>query len=55
MARIAAIRFEGNAAVADATLQAAMAKVAIGQEYSERDFRRLWITTSVPFTTNWVA
>lgn len=41
MARIAAIRFEGNAAVADATLQAAMAKVAIGQEYSERDFRRL--------------
>jgi outer membrane protein assembly factor BamA len=39
--KIAAIRFEGNAAIADAALQAAMAKVAMGQDYSERDFRRM--------------
>lgn len=38
---IAAIRFEGNAAIADARLQAAMARVAIGQDYSERDFRSM--------------
>lgn len=41
LAKIAAIRFEGNAAIADSALQAAMAKVAIGQDFSERDFRRL--------------
>ncbi|MGA3040572.1 MAG: POTRA domain-containing protein [Bryobacteraceae bacterium] len=39
--KIAAIRFEGNAAIADGALQAAMAKVAMGQEYTERDFRRM--------------
>src|ERR1035441_1788105 len=39
--KIAAIRFEGNAAIAEGGLQAAMAKVAIGQDYSERDFRRM--------------
>jgi len=39
--KIAAIRFDGNAAIADAALQAAMAKVAMGQDYSERDFRRM--------------
>lgn len=39
--RIAAIRFEGNAAIADGTLQAAMAKVAMGRDYTERDFRRM--------------
>jgi len=38
--KIAALRFEGNAAIADGALQAAMAKVAMGQEYTERDFRR---------------
>jgi outer membrane protein insertion porin family len=41
LSRIAAIRFEGNAAIGDAALQAAMTKVALGQEYSERDFRRM--------------
>src|SRR5580704_12965077 len=35
--RISAIRFEGNAAIADSALQAAMAKVAMGQECTERD------------------
>jgi outer membrane protein assembly factor BamA len=39
--RIAAIRFEGNSAIASGTLQAALAKVAMGEEYTERDFRRL--------------
>jgi outer membrane protein assembly factor BamA len=39
--KIAAIRFEGNAAIADSTLQASMTKVAMGQDYSERDFRRM--------------
>jgi outer membrane protein insertion porin family len=39
--KIAAIRFEGNAAIVDARLQAAMARVAIGQEYTERDFRSM--------------
>jgi outer membrane protein insertion porin family len=39
--RIAAIRFEGNAAISDRALQSAMARVALGQEYSERDFRRM--------------
>ena len=39
--RIEAIRFEGNTAIADRTLQNAMAKVAIGQEFTDRDFRRL--------------
>jgi outer membrane protein insertion porin family len=38
--QVAAIRFEGNAAITDSSLQAHMAKVALGQEYSERDFRR---------------
>ncbi|MGC9949946.1 MAG: POTRA domain-containing protein [Bryobacteraceae bacterium] len=38
--KIAAIRFEGNAAIADRTLQAHMAKVAIGQDFTERDVRR---------------
>ena len=38
--KVAAIRFEGNAAIAESTLQAAMAKVAMGQDYTERDFRR---------------
>jgi hypothetical protein len=38
--KVAAIRFEGNAAIADGALQAAMAKVAMDQEYTERDFRR---------------
>ena len=38
--KIAAIQFEGNAAIAEGTLQAAMAKVAMGQDYTERDFRR---------------
>jgi outer membrane protein assembly factor BamA len=37
--QVAAIRFEGNTAIADATLQAAMAKVAIGQDFTERNFR----------------
>jgi outer membrane protein insertion porin family len=40
LSKIAAIRFEGNSAIADGRLQAAMAKVAIDQEYTERDFRR---------------
>jgi len=39
--RIAVMRFEGNAAITDAALQAAMAKVAMGQDYSQRDFRRM--------------
>ncbi len=39
--RIAAIRFEGNHAVADRALQAAMAKVAVGQDFTERNFRRM--------------
>src|ERR1039457_2692799 len=39
--KIAAIRFEGNAAIAEGGLQTAMAKVAMGQDYSERDFRRM--------------
>jgi outer membrane protein assembly factor BamA len=39
--KIAAMRFEGNRAIADAALQAAMAKVAIGEDYTERDFRLL--------------
>jgi outer membrane protein assembly factor BamA len=39
--KIAAIRFEGNAAIAEGGLQAAMAKVAMGRDYSERDFRRM--------------
>jgi len=39
--KIVAIRFEGNAAIAEDALQAAMAKVAIGQDYTERDFRRM--------------
>src|ERR1035441_5971793 len=39
--KIPGIRFEGNAAIAEGGLQAAMAKVAIGQDYSERDFRRM--------------
>jgi len=39
--RIAAMHFEGNAAIADGALQAAMAKVAMGQDYTERDFRRM--------------
>ena len=38
--RVAAIRFEGNAAIGRGALESAMAKVAIGQDYSERDFRR---------------
>jgi outer membrane protein insertion porin family len=38
--QVSAIRFEGNAAIADGALQAAMAKVAIGQDYTERNFRR---------------
>jgi outer membrane protein assembly factor BamA len=38
--KVAAIRFEGNAAISTATLQAAMAKVAIGRDYTERDLRR---------------
>jgi outer membrane protein insertion porin family len=38
--KIASIRFEGNAAITDRVLQAAMNKVAVGQDYSERDFRR---------------
>jgi len=38
--QVAAVRFEGNAAIADGALQAAMAKVAIGQDYTERSFRR---------------
>lgn len=41
LSKIGAIRFEGNLAIADSALQAAMAKVAIGQDFSERDFRRL--------------
>ncbi len=41
LSRVAAIRFQGNTAIADGALQAAMAKVAIDQEYSERDFRRM--------------
>jgi outer membrane protein assembly factor BamA len=40
LARVAAIRFEGNSAIAEAKLQAGMAKVEIGEEYSERDFRK---------------
>ncbi|HUE04333.1 MAG TPA: POTRA domain-containing protein [Bryobacteraceae bacterium] len=39
--QIAAIRFEGNSALSAAALEAAMAKVAIGQEYTERSFRRM--------------
>jgi outer membrane protein assembly factor BamA len=39
--RIAAIRFEGNAAIGVGALQDAMAKVAMGQDFSERDFRRM--------------
>jgi len=39
--KIAAIRFDGNAAIAEGALEAAMAKVAVGQDYSERDFRRM--------------
>jgi outer membrane protein insertion porin family len=39
--RIAAMRFEGNAAITSAALEAAMAKVAMGQEYTARDFRRM--------------
>ena len=39
--KVAAIRFEGNAAIADGELQAALAKVAMGQDFTERDFRRL--------------
>lgn len=38
--RVAAIRFEGNAAIGRGALESAMAKVTIGQDYSERDFRR---------------
>lgn len=38
--KIAALRFEGNAALSGGALASAMAKVSIGQEYSERDFRR---------------
>jgi outer membrane protein assembly factor BamA len=41
LSKIAAMRFEGNRAIADGALQAAMAKVAIGQDYTERDFRLL--------------
>lgn len=39
--KVMAIRFEGNSAIADGALQAAMAKVAVGQDYSERDFHRM--------------
>jgi outer membrane protein insertion porin family len=39
--QIAAIRFEGNSAISARTLESAMSKVAIGQEYTERNFRRL--------------
>ena len=39
--KIAAIHFEGNRAIAEGPLQDAMAKVALGQGYSERDFRRM--------------
>ncbi len=38
--KVAAMRFEGNAAVGDGALQAALTKVAMGEEYTERDFRR---------------
>ncbi len=38
--KVGAIRFEGAAAIADARLQAAMAKVAIGEEFTDRQFRR---------------
>src|ERR1017187_2874783 len=38
--KVAAIRFEGNAAIAGSALQAALAKVAMSQDYTERDFRR---------------
>lgn len=39
--KIAAIRFEGNAAIAEGALQDAMARVAMGQAFTERDFRRM--------------
>jgi len=38
--KVGAIHFEGSAAIADARLQAAMAKVAIGEEFTDRQFRR---------------
>jgi outer membrane protein insertion porin family len=38
--QVASIRFEGNSAIATGVLQGAMAKVAIGQDYTERNFRR---------------
>ncbi len=37
---VALIRFQGNSTAPENKLQAAMAKVSLGQEYSERDFRR---------------
>jgi outer membrane protein assembly factor BamA len=39
--KVTAIRFEGNAAIGAGALVAAMTRVAIGQDYSERDFRRM--------------
>ena len=39
--KIAGIHFEGNRALTTPALEAAMAKVAIGQEYTERDFHHM--------------
>ena len=39
--KIASMRFQGNAAITDQKLQAAMERVAMGQEFTERDFRRM--------------
>ena len=38
--KVAAIQFEGNAAISTEALQAAMSKAAIWQDYTERDFRK---------------
>lgn len=38
--KIAVVRFEGNAAIAEGALEAAMTKVTMGEDYTERDFRR---------------
>jgi outer membrane protein insertion porin family len=39
--KVAIIRFSGNAAISSDILQAHLAKVAMGQESTERDFRRM--------------
>jgi outer membrane protein assembly factor BamA len=38
--KVAALQFEGNAAISTEALQAAMSKAAIWQDYTERDFRK---------------